>query len=206
MMKGDTVLPLGSFEVKSGKLIVSDPCYDRGVLYAGEVGAANGEWFAAARLRTYHYSSTDYKKKFTDTRVRELLAWTAPVVWKGNQLYGGGPWDPLSFVVGVDSGQAGIFDDKAYRDDRYGKELLEKQTKAGEATFDLGYARKDSEPGYWYWAVCNLTLKGDQYGAVLKGGCCVRSGFGDGSYGAFGRHTNGKIVAIKIVFINVKEH
>ena len=204
-MKDDQVLPLGSFAVKSGKLIVSDPCYDRKKWCCGSVdAAANGVWYAAARLRTYHYHVEG--KLADDTRVRELLAWTEPVNWKGDRIYGGGPWDQLSFVVGVDSGQAGVFDAKAYQDNRYGRKLLEEQCKAGEAHFTLEEAKRDPAVGFWYWAVCNLTLnKLHRQGGILQGGVVVCSGWGDGAYGAYCRHVHGKVVAIKVVFINPRE-
>ena len=201
-MKDNAVLPLGSFEVKSGSLIVSDPCYEREERCCGSVvNAANGKWFAAARLRTYHYKLPSQKEPANDTRVRELLAWTEPVVWKGNQVYGGGPWEELSFAVGVDSGQAGVFDDKAYQDNKYGEQLLREQWAAGKGNLTPADAQKDPEPCYWYWAVCNLTAEGA--GGALQGGVCVSSGFGDGNYSAYYRRWSKAklVVAIKIVFL-----
>ena len=95
---------LGTFDVVSGKLTVSDPCYEPGTWCAGELrNVLTGTWNAMAvtvdvgewgdrisRLIVYH---DDYQ------RSKGLRKQTAP------------------FEVGVDSGQAGFFDSSHYQDD-----------------------------------------------------------------------------------------
>lgn len=91
---------IGSFEVTSGQLIVSDPCYDHSII-AGVLNVKNGQWNAEIEsdngrpmvLQIEHASSprTEFFKK-----------------------------TPLE--VDVDSGQAGFFESSAYRDDSVVKE------------------------------------------------------------------------------------
>lgn len=85
---------LGTFEVKSGRLIVSDPCYDRDVKCIVE-GVANGTWDAAITLE---YDS-----------VAELS-----VAKVGSKITRDQVIEPVKFDVGVDSGQVCIVDEEVY--------------------------------------------------------------------------------------------
>lgn len=102
-MLNEDKLDLGAFEVLSGKLIVSDPCY------------AEELWCCEA-LETVHNGT-----------------WNACVVYDGDPNYprvaslivehAASSWRPVimeeaAFSVGVDSGQAGFFDAAHYRNER----------------------------------------------------------------------------------------
>ena len=93
-------------------------------------------------------------------------------------------WIKCPFVVGVDSGQAGIFDRNHYR--------------VSEVSDREGNADTDSK---WYLACCDLTDNGEEAG-VLTGGVVSRTGMGDGAYGVY-KAVNGQsqVVGVKIVFI-----
>ena len=167
-------IQLGSFEVNSGQLVVADPCYEldtntiiMGVLepalagiWHAEVGKVElPDWGEAnAKLTAYHQS---------------VQAQTE-----------GLEWIKCPFIVGVDSGQAGIFDRELYRIP---------DAAADEATSDT-----DSD---WYLACCDLTEDGEEAG-VLEGGVVSRTGIGDGAYGVYQAvDAQGQVVGVKIVFI-----
>jgi len=145
---------LGLFEVASGTVVISDPCYERGTWCAGELAVKKGTWKAFVIFR--------------DNRVGELLAYHTSI--NLSTLKG---WEMLPFEVGVDSGQAGIFD-------------------------DIVYARDDDA---WYRSCSAITLKAPGAG-VLKNGVVAESGHGDGSYNCYTSKLEGEIIAIKIIFIS----
>lgn len=91
-----------------------------------------------------------------------------------------------SFEVGVDSGQAGFFDDAFYQNDTVFEEL----PAPGFAIGDL-----------WYRHVCDITLSKMSAG-VLPYGAVSSSGFGDGGYTCYTHaDENGVIDFAFIVFI-----
>ena len=91
-----------------------------------------------------------------------------------------------SFEVGVDSGQAGFFDDAFYQNDTVFEEL----PAPGFAIGDL-----------WYRHVCDITLCKMSAG-VLPSGAVSSSGFGDGGYTCYTHaDENGVIDFAFIVFI-----
>jgi len=90
------------------------------------------------------------------------------------------------FEVGVDSGQAGFFDDAFYQNDTVFEEL----PAPGFAIGDL-----------WYRHVCDITLSKMSAG-VLPYGVVSSSGFGDGGYTCYTHaDENGVIDFAFIVFI-----
>ena len=94
---------LGTFNVSSGKVIVSDPCYDRGTLCAGLLeNVKNGTWNASVDVLSS--SETHGWGK----RVGTLYAYTKHSLSSFQQH------TVAKFEVGVDSGQAGIFCDSVY--------------------------------------------------------------------------------------------
>lgn len=170
-------IQLGEFEVHSGELVVADPCYElnRDTIIMGVLdNAMNGTWTgqvektevrdwgeACAKLAAYHSSVIDHA---------EFLEWVK-----------------CSFIVGVDSGQAGIFDVEKYR-------VQDAEAQPGDT---------DSE---WYYACCDITESGEEAG-VLDGGVVSRTGMGDGTYGVYmSANGQGQVVAVKIVFIKTPEN
>ena len=93
------------------------------------------------------------------------------------------PYDtePYPAIIGVASGQCGIFEANYYEhnqpDDDY------------------------DNPNSWYRRVCNITCSSAQAGIVDNLGVVTSSGFGDGNYGLYTAKENDKIVAMKVVFI-----
>lgn len=93
-------------------------------------------------------------------------------------------FDIADFVVGVDSGQAGIFDYEYYA--RYHMD-------------DMSDSEVDDD---WYDRVCDITLSSESAGTVDEFGFVSSSGYGDGSYDCWvARNKDGYIVAIRIEYI-----
>jgi hypothetical protein len=98
------------FEVSSGKIIISDPCYTAGS--GGNIileNVKNGIWKASYSV--------------LDCRIESLSAFCGEVR-KFDCI-----WEELKEGIDVDSGQAGIFDLKKYRRDEF---------VDGKITFDRG--------------------------------------------------------------------
>ena len=165
------------FEVVSGVLCVTDPCYTRGTWCAGSLrNVKNGTWYA----RAFITNEGDW-----GNRVAKLLIEHADHM-RGEPL----PNVEEPFNVGVDSGQAGFFDDSIYPHGECG-EFGDKST--------------------FYGQVCDLTCGGDyrsdhRAGGIIGGrGVVTSSGYGDGGYGCYTRSEDGQVVAAMIVFIDDEE-
>lgn len=179
-MKIAKTINMNSFDVNSGKLMITDPCYKRGTWCQGTVdNVMNGKWTG--------------KMKITDdiagwgNRVSELYAFHYDYTTSE-------PNEECDFKVGVDSGQAGIFD---------------------EALYPNGDCGKFRDLDTFYVRACNATLGSDYYtrsktaertyGGTITEGVVSQSGFGDGGYTAYVSRKNEKVVAVKIVFISDEE-
>lgn len=94
-----------SFSVEGGKLMVTDPCYNRGTWCQGTVeNVQDGRWKGKLVLS----DEDDW-----GTRVAELHAFHED--WEGINAD-----RPCEFEVGVDSGQAGVFSEALYPSDETG--------------------------------------------------------------------------------------
>ncbi len=170
-----TPIAIGTFELKGQRLMVTDPCYIRGTWCQGIVDRAlPGTWTAYV---TYSDAGV------FGPRVRSLEA--------RNCIELPATYEIAEFGVGVDSGQAGIFDESRYP-------IGDTGTYGDETTF--------------YGRCCEATLTtleivGDiprsSQGDVVAEGAVARSGFGDGGYECLIRRDDlGNCVAIKIIFID----
>ena len=170
----DTIIDLGTFEMVSDRVAVSDPCYDTDVWCRGELqDMLPGIWEAVIKRDEGEWGM----------RVARLIA--------VHKDYVGSDMEPMTvapFEVGVDSGQAGLFDAQQYRDDA--------------AVMDLGTVVNINDPGaLWYMRCCHLTLTKLAAG-VMPYGVVSSSGFGGGSYDCFyGRNEVGKTVRVEIEFM-----
>lgn len=167
-------IKLGEFELKTEVAIVSDPCYVIGTWCQITLNnVKKGLWSAYVLL--------------TDKRVAQLLAFA------GNAL-NNVQWQAVPGEVGVDSGQAGIFDARHYREDAIVKDV----TRIGPSIIC------PDEP--WYSVCCDRTNNTEHCAGVIPEGCVASSGYGDGSYDCFvGKDEKGRITAIKIDFISEDE-
>jgi len=155
---------IGTFEVKSGKICVSDPCYDRGTWCAAwGLLAKNGIWDAT------FYTSDEGSWGHRIARIEARHKDTLNDIWKKHKT-----------EIGVDSGQAGIYDSKIYPQGNTG---------------DYG------ECGTFYGRCCDITLKEPGAGIIDGGGIVSRSGFGDGGYDLEVQYDGKEIVAARVTFI-----
>ena len=97
-------------------------------------------------------------------------------------------WELIENEIGVDSGQAGIFDFDTYRDDSY--------DTGGDLIFGRDWRDKPGDD--WYQRICGIN---DDPGTYDRG-CVSSSGYGDGSYELeLGKNSDGKVVGFRITFI-----
>lgn len=242
----DTYLPSQQFQVTSGAVRVTDPCYDRQVWCSGQLeNVRNGTWHVTAlhrmcsfdwdwsikwlmknevteeklqaRYAKFMEAIADDKKlemmkifrmsddleferginncKTSKGRVNWLFAvhedykadprFQADTAFDSMMEYG--VFERAEFEVGVDSGQAGIFDLSKYpdapRDDEWEKRFYR---PACEVTLGQTY------PG---WSA-GVTVIDDK-----RIGCVASSGYGDGGYSCYYFNDGKNTVAIGIVFI-----
>jgi hypothetical protein len=161
-----------TFEVVSGKVVVTDPCYE-----------ADGHCnllIDNAKKGTWHMS-VDHE----DGRVSclEAICGRSPLSYN---------YRHVSSNIGVDSGQAGVFDCQFFKNDDVVKER--------ELTREDGLLCPDE---IWYSHCCDVTLSQDA--GVIPYGCVSSTGYGDGCYDCYTVVKDGEVVAIKIVFIEEAE-
>lgn len=158
---------VGEFEIKSGKVMVSDPCYNKKTWCQGTIdNIKKGKWIGEVVMSD---------EGTWGNRVAYLIAYHNGCK---NIDYESSNWIDKRFEVGVDSGQAGIFD---YND-----------FHGGEKGND-DYEDRNS----WYRKCCDLTCNGSCSG-VIEGGIVSSSGCGDGGYKCRVIEEKGKVVAILI--------
>ncbi|MCR8978449.1 DUF4241 domain-containing protein [Brevibacillus laterosporus] len=169
------IVNLGTFQITSGTLVVSDPCYEceqgiSGIVEEAAIGTwigiidqiDTGDWGERCAYVCAYHKSIDIEQVTN--------------------------WEACDFIVGVDSGQAGIFEHQIYRVD---------DSVIGETKF--------MPEDRWYSSCCDQTL-GEPKAGVINGGVVSRSGFGDGGYEAFiAKNAEGKVIAVQIVFITEED-
>lgn len=157
-------------QIKLGKKVrVSDPCYGTKVWCAGTIdNVKEGLYNVDVELVDDLWGSRH-------SRVKSLTVVHSD--YKGPLFFN----KIASFEVGVDSGQAGIYDEEYYNQ----------------------YHSIDNCNDDWYEDICELT-----YPVGTKDGKCVvsSSGYGDGCYICYMIVDNdNQVVAISIVFIEDEE-
>jgi len=166
---------IGKFEVVSNTLLVSDPCYKSHEWCNFEVkGVHKGTWVAKILIG----DCKDWGK-----RVGYLMAchkdYKMPAV-------GSYKWHLANENIGVDSGQAGIYDIMHYKNDN-----VVKRHKGAD------YIPIKGEGDKWYAVNC---LKTREDAGVIPFGCVSSSGFGDGCYTCWTWKANRKVAGIVIKF------
>lgn len=100
-MRNESSVAVGEFTVTSGKMMISDPCYDQSTWCQGVISKVKkGLW----KAQVVYSDEGDFGK-----RVAELIAYNAE-----NGLPNQDSWNKEKFEAGVDSGQMGIVDLKKY--------------------------------------------------------------------------------------------
>ena len=149
---------LGGFEMTSQTMRVSDPCYDRDVWCCGTFGKCKTGTWEAGVLKTER---------------------------KVYQMKDG--WLEQPIDVGVDSGQAGFYDEAFYQDNSIFKGMPEPEHDYGDL---------------WYNHACDITLS-ERSAGVMPYGVVSSSGFGDGSYVCYThKGSDGEIDFAFVIFID----
>jgi len=174
---------LGTFEVVSGSLFLSDPCYDIITWCTGKLDRASiGTWRALSFTK---------KVDSWGERVWELE------VFKEGSSHEALTWTKLNCEIGVDSGQAGIFDLAHFQD----SSVITDKTPLAD------YIREEDEK--WYSMCCAVSHSEkvpSKHAGVIPYGVNSSSGYGDGDYSAYAKtDAVGNVVAVKIVFIGEDE-
>ena len=146
-----------------GKVMVSDPCYGMNVWCHGIV--------ENVLPGTYNCSVVYSNEGAWGVRVAEI-----EVLHQDAKRY---TMSHSGFVVGVDSGQAGIFDYEYYEH----------------------YHQRGVDDD-WYDRVCAITLSAESAGTIDDSGFVSMSGFGDGGYDCYlYKDLNYNVVGFRIVYI-----
>lgn len=164
-------------------LRISDPCYDRNVWCCGTIqNCLPGTWEASILTK----DEGSWGHRISVLTARHV---TGPKHTAINRAVcnGSGAWSVCDVEIGVDSGQAGIFDEAHYQDNT----VFAPGTKCEHEFGDL-----------WYSYCCDLTLS-PLHAGVLPFGAVSTSGYGDGGYTAV-KHCNckGEVDFVFIVFID----
>lgn len=168
---------IGKFKNNSGKMILTDPCNNYSISSSlHNVPVLKGVW--EGRIITQDY-------KMWGNRVKDLIVCHESAITSGKcaelTLKLSNPlWKELPGAVGVDSGQAGIFDTQKYPKD-----------------FECDC---DDEKSF-YGKACNITMNKDA-GIIDTKGIVSSSGYGDGCYSVFASYNDKKkIDMLRISFI-----
>lgn len=109
-------------------------------------------------------------------------------------------WEETPYDIGVDSGQAGIFNLPTYRNDAHSV-LQEHPEPSKVPGCSWEYGRFGDEPGEkFYDLMCGITLNNEDGCGVYDQGVVSRSGYGDGGYKLYIAKDNGNIIGMCIDF------
>ena len=150
------------------KVMISDPCYGLNTWCQGVIeGVLPGNY--------------NCKAKFNNE-----VCWGDRVaaIEVCHEDYKSPQYEPTLLDIGVDSGQAGIFDYEYYK------------------KYHTGASERNHIDNQWYDEVCDITVSAEQCGIIEDKGFVSSSGYGDGSYECYvAKNHKDEIIAIRIVFI-----
>jgi hypothetical protein len=181
-----------TFNIESGKMVCSDPCYSIPTWCQGVMeNVKTGEWVAGIETSDEGVFGERISRLWVYNLESSIMN---PLLISQIESFQG---DELSFSAGVDSGQFGFFDFKHYRNDESAKDLE-------KVDFGENYDRESGDE--WYRACGKLTL-GDESWGLLPFGVVSSSGFGDGAYMVKGiKDDDGEYVAFCVEFIGGDEY
>ncbi len=173
------------------KVVVSDPCYTIPTwCHAIVEDVLPGKYIGTVQM----YDGGDW-----GNRVEKLRAVHENHSMVSHKI----KWELFPVEIGVDSGQAGIFDFDHYRNDEH--------SESYDLPLIFGNDWCENEGDKWYQRMCSLTLgkkndgiSDDHYGSSPDG-IVSSSGYGDGSYDLYVGKINNQIVGFEIVFITEDE-
>ena len=155
------------------KVMVSDPCYGMNTWCQGVV----------ENVMPGIYNCTVEYSDEGDWGVRVSAI---EVMHQNARMYF---MDAADFEVGVDSGQAGIFDYEYY------------------AKHHLDRSVRPHVDDDWYERVCDITLAKESAGTIDDSGLVSSSGYGDGGYTCYlAKNGDGCVVGLRVVYIYEDEY
>lgn len=191
------------FLISSGKVVVTDPCYDKDTWCNKKLDNVAKGWWCA--------NVTQAKVNGFGNRICEIEAELVkrPSNYSINKKEGvlihterilkdiqnkDDEWELVDCGIGVDSGQAGFFDLEHFKEEGIVPEELKKSINK------LGFIEPNEQ---WYGMSCVKTLSTAGWG-IIPFGAVSRSGYGDGAYSLYIKKFLDEIIAMKIVFIPIK--
>lgn len=172
---------LGNFTI-TGQMKVSDPCYKPDVWCSGVLDTKPGDWEAAIMVLD-NEETGGWGSRVAVLAVKHkncsipLATNTINETSDCLKLSPRSDWEIADFEVGVDSGQAGFYDNNNFIN------------------------RNGGDDEKWYDKMCSITLSKEQAG-VFTDGVVTRSGYGDGGYPCiFHTGIGGKVDFAYIIFI-----
>lgn len=167
--------------ILGSEVIVSDPCYDLAT------------W---CQYKIYGLMSGAYHVNVIRSDEGEWGIRNAGLIVIHEKFYGKKKiWHEIGHNVGVDSGQAGIFDAPSYRNDKIFEGLKSKFAEEYPVT-----RSNESDGDHWYTHMCDRTLNTDDNWGTYDSGVVCTSGIGDGCYTLSATRAQGKIVGLMINF------
>lgn len=164
---------LEPFYIKSGKMIISDPCYDPPEIKEG-MDSCN----AILPVKIGKWIPTVFITENWGTRISKIVVKheDTPPYEDFHQYLNKDNENNDENTLGVDSGQLGFFDQLHFKDDSIATpELL------NQAWQDYGDDIICPETP-WYSLNCAYTINNDTGAGTIPFGVVTSSGFGDGSY------------------------
>ena len=190
------------FLVSSGKVIVTDPCYDKVSLYNTTLdNVAKGWWsgdVVQAKLDKLGHRICELEVNLIERHPSYLADKKDDItIHEGNvlmEIRNSDEWELEHDNIGVDSGQAGFFDADYFKDEKVVSKKAKREIKR------LDFVEPNEQ---WYGMSCAKTLSTAGWG-VIPFGAVSQTGFGDGVYTLYVKRFFDEIVAMKIIFIPVK--
>jgi hypothetical protein len=174
------IISIGSFQL-GNTVMVSDPSYAIGIWCQAKLdNVKSGEYLGFAEM--IHDADWGIRVSKLYALNKEFALFIGLEYWD---------WELSGNEIGVDSGQAGIFDLPSYRNDSVKIDNVPKNT-----LFDS--LKSDEEGSKWYLNLTKITLENDY--AIYSNGIVSRSGIGDGGYSLFTAYENGEVIGMCIDF------
>ena len=165
---------IGEFEIVSGKIIITDPCYAQdGICQLSNRKAKRGVWVASIEVH--------------DGSVSVLHA---------HHIDHEGDLPNISIgTIGVDSGMAGIYDMEKYKDQTLiSLNDIQEMKNKNDDTYDEDFVNRDP------WYAYNCFQVSDNSAGIIPFGTVSASGAGDGDYFVRGKYVEKELVAIDVIF------
>lgn len=214
----DSVSESKTFEVTSGALRVTDPCYDMETWCSGQLDdVMNGTWQAHVG---YHKDALDEQMtekwlageeeniresaKSLKERADEYVQRHMERLQQKRAEFAARP-GRVAYLHIVNIGAERHFDHKAELDSTWEDSGIDVGVDSGQAGFfDLEMFRtvceKEAVKEAFYEEVCGMTLADASWGALPKG-AVSSSGYGDGGYDCLVRRLDGVVVEALLVYI-----